>query len=103
MDFPASRQENLSIAVVRASAPSFLRRSGSPKISTISDDNALPSAVRSSSHGAWFNPLVAIGVITAGVATDQARSEEHTSELQSHSDLVCRLVLEKKKHNIESC
>src|SRR5260221_6337210 len=27
---------------------------------------------------------------------DQGRSEEHTSELQSHSDLVCRLLLEKK-------
>src|SRR5437588_9335248 len=26
------------------------------------------------------------------------RSEEHTSELQSHSDLVCRLLLEKKKN-----
>ena len=26
------------------------------------------------------------------------RSEEHTSELQSHSELVCRLLLEKKKH-----
>src|SRR5260221_10933434 len=26
------------------------------------------------------------------------RSEEHTSELQSHSDLVCRLLLEKKNH-----
>ena len=31
----------------------------------------------------------------AGVLGD--RSEEHTSELQSHSDLVCRLLLEKKK------
>src|SRR5260221_6154312 len=30
------------------------------------------------------------------VAFDE-RSEEHTSELQSHSDLVCRLLLEKKK------
>src|SRR5260221_6647952 len=28
---------------------------------------------------------------------DIGRSEEHTSELQSHSDLVCRLLLEKKK------
>src|SRR5438034_3800741 len=28
----------------------------------------------------------------------QERSEEHTSELQSHSDLVCRLLLEKKKN-----
>src|SRR2546428_5682386 len=29
------------------------------------------------------------------------RSEEHTSELQSRSDLVCRLLLEKKKTNTE--
>src|SRR5260221_3882261 len=29
---------------------------------------------------------------------DDTRSEEHTSELQSHSDLVCRLLLEKKKN-----
>src|SRR5260221_4561442 len=28
------------------------------------------------------------------------RSEEHTSELQSHSDLVCRLLLEKKKKKL---
>src|SRR2546428_4976367 len=31
-----------------------------------------------------------------------ARSEEHTSELQSRSDLVCRLLLEKKKKQIEA-
>src|SRR5438034_6847947 len=30
------------------------------------------------------------------------RSEEHTSELQSHSDLVCRLLLEKKKTRPET-
>src|SRR5260221_10220091 len=29
-----------------------------------------------------------------------SRSEEHTSELQSHSDLVCPLFLEKKKHHV---
>ena len=37
---------------------------------------------------------------TSGRASNEAaflRSEEHTSELQSHSDLVCRLLLEKKK------
>src|SRR5438132_7137801 len=34
-----------------------------------------------------------------GVQRDEQRSEEHTSELQSHSDLVCRLLLEKKKKN----
>src|SRR2546421_4989497 len=32
-----------------------------------------------------------------GAAPPQGRSEEHTSELQSRSDLVCRLLLEKKK------
>src|SRR5437588_2190167 len=31
------------------------------------------------------------------ITVDAERSEEHTSELQSHSDLVCRLLLEKKK------
>src|SRR2546427_4991315 len=32
-----------------------------------------------------------------GVASSSGRSEEHTSELQSQSNLVCRLLLEKKK------
>src|SRR5438034_4077125 len=32
----------------------------------------------------------------------EERSEEHTSELQSHSDLVCRLLLEKKKKKKKS-
>src|SRR5260221_4257246 len=34
--------------------------------------------------------------VTVGIEMLE-RSEEHTSELQSHSDLVCRLLLEKKK------
>src|SRR5919205_3269422 len=34
-----------------------------------------------------------------GPRSTPVRSEEHTSELQSHSDLVCRLLLEKKKKN----
>src|SRR5260221_6666727 len=51
---------------------------------------------------------IAVACMFGGQATDRAtvasvmpnfatRSEEHTSELQSHSDLVCRLLLEKKK------
>src|SRR5260221_5947847 len=40
----------------------------------------------------WVAILAAVGMILT------SRSEEHTSELQSHSDLVCRLLLEKKKH-----
>src|SRR5438132_6575343 len=35
---------------------------------------------------------------TAPARLEDRRSEEHTSELQSHSDLVCRLLLEKKKN-----
>src|SRR5260370_31105214 len=37
--------------------------------------------------------------LTPGVSEND-RSEEHTSELQSHLNLVCRLLLEKKKHNL---
>src|SRR5438034_8384516 len=43
-------------------------------------------------HGVTGVPIKFIGV---GEHVG-ARSEEHTSELQSHSDLVCRLLLEKK-------
>src|SRR5437588_11708166 len=50
-------------------------------------------------------PAAAVAPRTAGTrpapdgrtCTGGSRSEEHTSELQSHSDLVCRLLLEKKK------
>src|SRR5688572_32093167 len=43
--------------------------------------------------GAFHRP-----VSGGGRADRGARSEEHTSELQSQSNLVCRLLLEKKKH-----
>src|SRR5699024_11692840 len=38
-----------------------------------------------------------IGDIELAIPRDRERSEEHTSELQSRFDLVCRLLLEKKK------
>src|SRR5437588_8804364 len=38
-----------------------------------------------------------LSALTGQVTVAGKRSEEHTSELQSHSDLVCRLLLEKKK------
>src|SRR2546430_5576517 len=44
---------------------------------------------RRARHGGLPRPLPAL-----------PRSEEHTSELQSQSNLVCRLLLEKKKHKI---
>src|SRR3712207_7622094 len=39
------------------------------------------------------------GILQNGTGYADARSEEHTSELQSRQYLVCRLLLEKKKHN----
>src|SRR5699024_11805599 len=36
--------------------------------------------------------------VVLGLVTSKKRSEEHTSELQSRFDLVCRLLLEKKKN-----
>src|SRR5438034_6965741 len=49
-------------------------------------------SVRSRSSGGAFAPFDALSPLM-----EAPRSEEHTSELQSHSDLVCRLLLEKKK------
>src|SRR5260221_8392768 len=46
----------------------------------------------------YVRPLHSLG--DRGSRGGRQRSEEHTSELQSHSDLVCRLLLEKKKKNL---
>src|SRR5438034_2203823 len=50
--------------------------------------------------GAEGRYIVFIDELHTLVGAGAARSEEHTSELQSHSDLVCRLLLEKKKDNL---
>src|SRR2546430_11977110 len=47
-----------------------------------------------------FSPFVASG---SPIELVRARSEEHTSELQSQSNLVCRLLLEKKKDTQLTC
>src|SRR5690242_21148715 len=50
---------------------------------------------------AWVIGAVVIMAIALTYAELGARSEEHTSELQSHVNLVCRLLLEKKKQKAE--
>src|SRR2546421_3216052 len=62
------------------------------------------AALAIQAHPAWDAADVAAAIVNTADATqlasNSARSEEHTSELQSRSDLVCRLLLEKKKINI---
>src|SRR5437588_1138509 len=53
---------------------------------------------QSASRSSWLRMYqVASSSVTLRFGRLIFRSEEHTSELQSHSDLVCRLLLEKKK------
>src|SRR5438034_8235728 len=68
--------------------------------------NPMPSSSRvgsSSSSGRLHHSEYSLCTAVTGWtawARRIVRSEEHTSELQSHSDLVCRLLLEKKKTTI---
>src|SRR2546430_12174362 len=48
-------------------------------------------------NGRNFAQLAVLGPGVVGVGYASSRSEEHTSELQSQSNLVCRLLLEKQK------
>src|SRR2546428_2178001 len=52
---------------------------------------------RSPARSAPVLAAVAADPVTGGTGYPDDRSEEHTSELQSRSDLVCRLLLVKKK------
>src|SRR2546430_3590783 len=85
----------------------FFNDTATTEIYTLSLHDALPIsrqealALRSGGHAE-----VEVQVAVADMAIDDehpvrnvgARSEEHTSELQSQSNLVCRLLLEKKKY-----
>src|SRR5438034_3440349 len=59
-------------------------------------------AVAPDGHVAPVTGIVAAVHDPAVFENEVVRSEEHTSELQSHSDLVCRLLLEKKKNKHSS-
>src|SRR5256886_14278937 len=76
----------------------FFNDTATTEIYTLSLHDALPiSRFRGSDRVSIAFPS-AEWVSAYGVA----RSEEHTSELQSQSNLVCRLLLEKKKKKIKS-
>src|SRR5260370_12836968 len=66
----------------------------SPGFTRISPDSwSRDTGLRS--HPPWGN--LRIVLVPEGTRCCFVRSEEHTSELQSHLNLVCRLLLEKKK------
>src|SRR5690606_42029522 len=55
----------------------------------------IPWFVKPNDPGLWIG-LIRLSVCASATSS---RSEEHTSELQSRENLVCRLLLEKKKQN----
>src|SRR2546427_7976603 len=104
-----SRCMSFSVAS-RASTPSsfFFNDTATTEIYTLSLHDALPICIasrrlsptpiaRSTANGPRACPLST----TACARHGSSRSEEHTSELQSQSNLVCRLLLEKKKRDVE--
>src|SRR6266704_6599043 len=70
----------------------FFNDTATTEIYTLSLHDALPISSPACEH-------IAATAAPTGPAP-MMRSEEHTSELQSRFDLVCRLLLEKKKNNI---
>src|SRR5256885_11492441 len=78
----------------------FLNDPATTEIYTLSLHDALPiSPSPVAGRGAALATAASISAPTAGVSRREigCRSEEHTSELQSPCNLVCRLLLEKKK------
>src|SRR5438034_5093165 len=80
------RSRELVVAAAERRRPTFCEK---PPALSLSETLAMKEAVERS--GIFFQ----MGLMRRFDA-GYARSEEHTSELQSHSDLVCRLLLEKK-------
>src|SRR2546421_4041607 len=90
----------------------FFNDTATTEIYTLSLHDALPIWIRSRRRRAlymisasilfalaWRNAFRRASRNAFRHARANKRSEEHTSELQSRSDLVCRLLLEKKKKN----
>src|SRR5690625_6523254 len=81
--------------LLRAGLERLLTEAGHEVVATVGDGTALLSAVTTHQPD-----LAVIDVRMPPTFTDEgvraARSEEHTSELQSRGHLVCRLLLEKK-------
>src|SRR5437773_10763215 len=80
----------------RPSSTFFFNYTATTEIYTLSLHDALPISRALTVRGS-FAARIAATTFGSGETGNGKRSEEHTSELQSHHDLVCRLLLEKKK------
>src|SRR5260221_4237333 len=80
----------------------FFNDTATTEIYTLSLHDALPisgTELEPASRALGLKAFSEIFADPAYLPNGRLRSEEHTSELQSHSDLVCRLLLEKKKNS----
>src|SRR6266480_1155175 len=119
----ATTGPNTTTPTIVSTAPSPASASTEPPpLSTAPSTTATPMAVNASpvtarradavvlstdtsriaASGATREALIAGATPATSVTITPTRSEEHTSELQSHVNLVCRLLLEKKK-KIKNC
>src|SRR2546430_2788203 len=91
--FPTRRSSDLAHDMVRearlqlALAPQGIRL---PTIRAVCEDESILGV-----------PFYVMEYLDGEVIGESLRSEEHTSELQSQSNLVCRLLLEKKKTSLQ--
>src|SRR2546430_14170784 len=75
----------------------FFNDTATTEIYTLSLHDALPISVRAEIRDGEHEVERAAQLVEPSWIPAHERSEEHTSELQSQSNLVCRLLLEKKK------
>src|SRR5438132_12523672 len=93
----------MSLSICRSAHLSFFfffTATATTEIYTLSLHDALPISSRADTVAVPDPAVAAVSETVPALRKPlprQDRSEEHTSELQSHSDLVCRLLLEKKK------
>src|SRR2546421_8268517 len=76
----------------------FFNDTATTEIYTLSLHDALPICLLASPLPRVLSATLPLADFASARSRATSRSEEHTSELQSRSDLVCRLLLEKKKN-----
>src|SRR5207247_7569035 len=94
----ASPLSVMQVLVACATSRSFASRTSHSTRPTVRPaETTRPSARSLPVHTGFVKLILSSSVVNVSPSPRRARSEEHTSELQSRVDLVCRLLLEKKK------